>query len=142
MLVIVKKTALIIFQHRCSLFGVHFNHSMVHTVTKYIIFDVDIGQTYHLICYALVITRNVTQYDALLELYYHCKMCQAPQAYLEAESFVTHVQECHAAYYQPERQSRDDMMVLAYPPESKTTAAQVSNWFVKKNRKLIKISKD
>ena len=57
----------------------------------------------------------------VLELYYHCKLCSDPQAYLEQEAFLMHVQEFHADHYQPEGA---EIVVVPYP-ESKTAEAQV-----------------
>ena len=43
--------------------------------------------------------------DDVLELYYHCKFCAEPQAYLEPETFLDHMKQTHAEYIDDETEA-------------------------------------
>lgn len=65
------------------------------------------------------IVRTMPQFNDVLELYYHCKICSAPQAYLEQESFLQHVQEAHPEQIMAEHDDQIDTSML--PTDSKST---------------------
>ena len=54
-----------------------------------------------LYCSVLDIVGNIPQFEDILDLYYHCKICSEPQAYLEQEIFLQHVQQNHSEYWRP-----------------------------------------
>ena len=57
--------------------------------------------------------------DEVLELYYHCKTCSEPQAYLEQAIFLEHVQDNHPEYIKQETEE-EQKFVYVYSSDIKT----------------------
>ena len=95
---------------------VYMTHQILRTCVR---LRTDCFVCYHSFLSFSDIIGGVPQLDEVLELYYHCKTCSEPQAYLEQAIFLEHVQDNHPEYIKQETEE-EQKFVYVYSSDIKT----------------------